>query len=181
MHRGFLDEAGLLDEARQRPHRVGATAEAKEEDVIAGKIVVDQELIGLLDIPGDAPTARAAEEAIDDVVGADAGYVLDDLTFLGRWLKDDRRQSFKTFVARFFLGLLISGAFQVPSQQTISRFFMILLALGRSLVVSGSLRQGISLWHRGSWLLGWCPSLADYGTGMEPTAGDHRRTGARVG
>src|SRR5690349_7948248 len=91
------------------------------------------------------------------------------------------RQSFKTFVARFFLGLLISGAFQVPSQQTISRFFMILLALGRSLVVSGSLRQGISLWHRGSWLLGWCPSLADYGTGMEPTAGDHRRTGARVG
>ena len=48
------------------------------------------------------------------------------------------RQSFRTFVARFFLGLLISGAFQVPSQQTISRFFMILLSLGRSLVVSGS-------------------------------------------
>src|SRR5881628_2666066 len=37
------------------------------------------------------------------------------------------------------------------------------------------------LWHRGSWLLGWCPNLADYGTGMEPTAGDHRRKGARVG
>src|SRR5215470_1212871 len=109
MHRGFLDEAGLLDEAGQRPHRVGATAKAEEEDVIAGKIVVDQKLIGLLDIPGEAPAARAAEEAIDDVVGADAGYVLDDLTFRWRWLGDDRPAEFQDIRGSVLPGIVDLG------------------------------------------------------------------------
>ena len=71
------DEATLVEHPSERPHGVGAPAEAEEEDLVAGVVVLDEEAVPVLHVLLEAePEGAAAHLA---VVRADPPVVEDHL------------------------------------------------------------------------------------------------------
>ena len=78
---GSLDNAAIVDEAAQRPDRVGAATESEQINVVAGIIVFDKIAVTIENVLVNARTGNAADDAV--MTGAHAPvieYVLFQIT-----------------------------------------------------------------------------------------------------
>lgn len=67
-------------QAGNTPGRKRAAREAQQEDLVAGDVVVDDEVVGLADVFGETEPCAAADDAVVQAdARADAGLVVDDL------------------------------------------------------------------------------------------------------
>ncbi len=81
------EQAAVADEPRQGANGVGAAAEAEQEELIAGLVVVHDEAIAIHDVLVDAGAGGATAYSI--AFGAHALVVIDDLLGAGLTIRSD--------------------------------------------------------------------------------------------
>ena len=74
-----IDDPTVAHEPRETAHRVRATTEAEEIDVVARMVVIDEKSIALLDVSVESLARCTADHAINEASGADTRMVVREL------------------------------------------------------------------------------------------------------
>ena len=84
------EQPAVADQPREAPHRVGAAAEAEQEDPIAIGVVLNEKSVAVADVAIDALAEGAAEDMLQPEMGADALVIVHDLRGPVRGDRPDR-------------------------------------------------------------------------------------------
>ena len=79
MHFALAHHSDLADEAGKRAHHIGAARKAEQENLVVLLVIVDEKDVAGLDARRQSDAGAAAGNAVENVSGADALMIVDDL------------------------------------------------------------------------------------------------------